>query len=94
MRSASAAAWRARLSSSCVSVTGGRTVGVAHESAYSAEKAVAVGAASESGLSNVMTGMPEMIVSSNIGCQSHLAAGSQVPVMHWIVALERRLATA
>jgi hypothetical protein len=33
-----------------------------------------------------------MIVSSNIGCQSHLAAGARVPVMHWIVALEERLA--
>ena len=35
--------------------------------------------------------MPEMIVSSNIGCQSHLAAGAQVPVTHWIVAIEERL---
>ena len=32
-----------------------------------------------------------MIVSSNIGCQSHLAAGAQVPVTHWIVAIEERL---
>ena len=32
-----------------------------------------------------------MIVSSNIGCQSHLAAGAQVRVTHWIVALEERL---
>ena len=37
------------------------------------------------------SGMPEMIVSSNIGCQSHLAAGAQVRVTHWIVALDERL---
>ena len=38
------------------------------------------------------SGMPEMIVSSNIGGQSHLAAGAQVRVTHWIVALYERLA--
>ena len=40
------------------------------------------------------SGMPEMIVSSNIGCQSHLAAGAQVRVTHWIVALDERLGSA
>jgi len=43
-------------------------------------------------LAALQSGMPEMIVSSNIGCQSHLASGAQVPVKHWIVALEERLA--
>ena len=43
-------------------------------------------------LAALASGMPEMIVSSNIGCQSHLASGAQVPVTHWIVALEERLA--
>ncbi len=42
-------------------------------------------------LAALASGMPEMIVSSNIGCQSHLAAGALVPVTHWIVALEARL---
>jgi glycolate oxidase iron-sulfur subunit len=42
-------------------------------------------------ISVVPSGMPEMIVSSNIGCQSHLAAGAQVRVTHWIVALDERL---
>jgi len=32
-----------------------------------------------------------LIVSSNIGCQNHLAGGAQVPVKHWIVALEEPL---
>ena len=42
-------------------------------------------------LAALASGMPEMIVSSNIGCQSHLAAGAQVRVTHWIVALDERL---
>jgi glycolate oxidase iron-sulfur subunit len=45
-------------------------------------------------LAALASGMPEMIVSSNIGCQSHLASGARVPVTHWIVALEARLAMA
>ncbi len=40
----------------------------------------------ERGLAALQSGMPEMIVSSNIGCQSHLASGAQVPVKQWIVA--------
>ena len=43
-------------------------------------------------LAALASGMPEMIVSSNIGCQNHLAAGAQVRVTHWIVALDERLA--
>ena len=42
-------------------------------------------------LASLASGMPEMIVSSNIGCQSHLAPGAQVPVKHWIEALDERL---
>jgi glycolate oxidase iron-sulfur subunit len=42
-------------------------------------------------LAALASGMPEMIVSSNIGCQSHLAAGAQVRVTHWIVALDERM---
>jgi len=42
-------------------------------------------------LAALASGRPEMIVSSNIGCQSHLAAGAQVRVTHWIVALDERL---
>ena len=42
-------------------------------------------------LAALATGMPEMILSSNIGCQSHLASGAQVRVTHWIVALDERM---
>ena len=42
-------------------------------------------------LAALASGLPEMIVSSNIGCQNHLATVAQVPVTHWIVAMEERL---
>ena len=35
---------------------------------------------------------PEVILTANIGCLHHLAAATRVPVEHWVVALERRLA--
>jgi glycolate oxidase iron-sulfur subunit len=31
---------------------------------------------------------PEVIATANIGCQTHLAAGTQIPVRHWITLLE------
>jgi len=43
-------------------------------------------------LAALASGMPELILSSNIGCQTHLAAGAQVRVTHWIVALDEQLA--
>ncbi len=35
---------------------------------------------------------PELILSANIGCITHLAAGSVVPVWHWIEWVDRSLA--
>ncbi len=32
----------------------------------------------------LMTGSPNVIATANIGCQLHLANGSEVPVVHWI----------
>lgn len=37
-------------------------------------------------------GDPEEILSANVGCIAHLAAGTGVPVRHWIEWLDRRLA--
>jgi glycolate oxidase iron-sulfur subunit len=34
---------------------------------------------------------PEQIVTANIGCQVHLAAGTDVPVVHWIELVARSL---
>jgi glycolate oxidase iron-sulfur subunit len=43
-------------------------------------------------LAALQSGMPDLIATANIGCLVHLASGSQVPVRHWIVALDARLA--
>jgi glycolate oxidase iron-sulfur subunit len=34
-------------------------------------------------------GNPEVIVTSNIGCQMHLSGDTNVPVMHWIELLDQ-----
>jgi glycolate oxidase iron-sulfur subunit len=39
-------------------------------------------------LSNLQAHGPELIASANIGCQTHLAAASAVPVVHWITLLD------
>ena len=40
----------------------------------------------------LQAGAPEVIATANIGCLTHLAAGSERPVRHWIEVLEARLA--
>jgi glycolate oxidase iron-sulfur subunit len=40
----------------------------------------------------LQSGLPEVILTSNVGCQTHLAAGASVPVRHWIADLDARLA--
>ena len=37
-------------------------------------------------------GGPAIIATANIGCQTHLRAGTSLPVLHWIQLLEGRLA--
>jgi glycolate dehydrogenase iron-sulfur subunit len=39
-------------------------------------------------LAALASGGPEMILSANIGCLAHLHGGADVPVKHWVVALE------
>lgn len=34
---------------------------------------------------------PELIVTANIGCQTHLQGGMSLPVRHWIELLDERL---
>jgi len=43
-------------------------------------------------LAALHAGSPQTIVTANIGCLSHLQSGTALPLEHWIVALERRLA--
>jgi glycolate oxidase iron-sulfur subunit len=42
-------------------------------------------------LAALASGDPEAVLTANIGCQAHLAAAAEVPVSHWITALEARL---
>jgi glycolate oxidase iron-sulfur subunit len=43
-------------------------------------------------LAALHAGSPQAIVTANIGCLSHLQSGTTLPVQHWIVVLEQRLA--
>jgi len=39
-------------------------------------------------LNNLCRSQPDLIVTSNIGCQMHLAKGTNLPVKHWIELLD------
>jgi glycolate oxidase iron-sulfur subunit len=43
-------------------------------------------------LSALAIGSPEVIVTANIGCQTHLQSGTATPVRHWIELIAERLA--
>lgn len=45
-------------------------------------------------LANLHATDPEMIVSANIGCQTHLQSGTDLPVSHWIELIDHALAKA
>ena len=42
-------------------------------------------------LAALQSGKPAQIVSANIGCQSHLQSGTDMPVRHWIELIEEAL---
>ncbi len=42
-------------------------------------------------LSALASGGPERILTANIGCLAQLQSGTELPVEHWIVALEERM---
>jgi glycolate oxidase iron-sulfur subunit len=42
-------------------------------------------------LINLQAGQPEVILSANIGCLTHLQSGTPTPVRHWIEWLDERL---
>ena len=42
-------------------------------------------------LAALQNGQPAQIVSANIGCQSHLQSGTDIPVRHWIELIEEAL---
>jgi glycolate oxidase iron-sulfur subunit len=42
-------------------------------------------------LANLLTPRPDVILSANVGCITHLQSGTEVPVQHWIEWLDQRL---
>ncbi len=42
-------------------------------------------------LGNLQAGQPEMIVTANIGCLTHLQSGTAIPVKHWVELLDEAL---
>ncbi|HVH83718.1 MAG TPA: heterodisulfide reductase-related iron-sulfur binding cluster, partial [Steroidobacteraceae bacterium] len=42
-------------------------------------------------LESLLAPKPDLILSANIGCITHLAAASEVPVWHWIEWVDRGL---
>lgn len=42
-------------------------------------------------LGHLQVGKPDVILSANIGCITHLASGTKTPVRHWIEWLDERL---
>ena len=45
-------------------------------------------------LAALTSGAPQMIATANIGCLTHLAGGTSIPVRHWIEVLDAHLAGA
>nr|WP_209262319.1 glycolate oxidase subunit GlcF [Thiorhodococcus minor] len=45
-------------------------------------------------LDALASGAPEMIATANVGCQLHLGAGAEVPVVHWLELLDTNEAVA
>ena len=45
-------------------------------------------------LGHLQAGAPEMIVTANIGCLTHLQSGSRIPVRHWVELLDAALAAS
>ncbi|HMA11479.1 MAG TPA: glycolate oxidase subunit GlcF [Steroidobacteraceae bacterium] len=45
-------------------------------------------------LGHLQASQPELIVTANIGCLTHLQAGSNLPVRHWVELLDEALAAS
>jgi glycolate oxidase iron-sulfur subunit len=48
----------------------------------------------DSKLANLQATQPNLIVSANIGCQTHLQSGTDTPVGHWIELVDAALGQA
>jgi glycolate oxidase iron-sulfur subunit len=45
-------------------------------------------------LGHLLQAQPQMILTANIGCMAHLAAGTAVPVLHWIEWIDKEISNA
>ncbi len=45
-------------------------------------------------LGNLTAGDPELIITANIGCLTHLQSGSPIPVRHWVELLDEAMAAS
>ncbi|HEY4972334.1 MAG TPA: glycolate oxidase subunit GlcF [Steroidobacteraceae bacterium] len=45
-------------------------------------------------LGHLLQAQPQMILTANIGCMAHLAAGTAVPVLHWIEWVDKAISSA
>ncbi|HXQ32221.1 MAG TPA: glycolate oxidase subunit GlcF [Steroidobacteraceae bacterium] len=59
---------------------------------YSVLQSALAGRLRDRKLANLEAPRPDMILSANIGCIAHLAAGTRTPVRHWIEWLDAALA--
>jgi glycolate oxidase iron-sulfur subunit len=60
--------------------------------AYSLLQPTIAGQLRDQKLAALSAPRPDVILSANVGCITHLAGGSAVPVQHWIEWLDTRLA--
>ncbi|MEQ8230924.1 MAG: glycolate oxidase subunit GlcF [Gammaproteobacteria bacterium] len=59
---------------------------------YSLFHGATAAALRERKLGHLLAARPALVVTANIGCQSHLAASAPVPVRHWLELVAARLA--
>ena len=59
---------------------------------YSLTQPALAGQLKAAKLAALESGKPDLILTANVGCQTHLAGGAGVPVKHWIVELDGRFA--
>ncbi|HNK02538.1 MAG TPA: heterodisulfide reductase-related iron-sulfur binding cluster, partial [Accumulibacter sp.] len=58
---------------------------------YSISQPVLAGQLRDGKLAALTAGSPSVLVTANIGCQTHLQSGSSLPVRHWIELIDERL---
>lgn len=60
---------------------------------YSITQPVLAGQLRDNRMNALESGTPAVIVTANIGCQTHLASANRTPVRHWIELIDEALGT-